>query len=101
MQHQQIKIVEGVVQFFQASKGRFLTMSGTAHIVICLDIEFGKSIRVKDTCFEYCPDSSSLYSILNVTLFNVLVLRHTLNTVLEEKLAAHSCGPFLRVYSFF
>lgn len=51
---------------------------------MCLDIEFGKSIRVKDTCFEYGPDSSSLYSVLNDILFNVLVLRHTLNTVLEE-----------------
>lgn len=54
----------GGVQFLQTSKGQFLTMSGTAHIAMRLDMEFEKSIRVKDTCFEYGPDSSSLSSVL-------------------------------------
>lgn len=50
------QICGGGVQFFQASNSRFLPMSGIVHIVMHLDMEFGKSIRVKDTCFEYGPD---------------------------------------------
>lgn len=65
------------VRFFQASNGRFLTMSGIVHIVMRLDMEFGKSIRVKDTCFEYGPNSSSLSSVLSdILLISLSLVTH-------------------------
>lgn len=58
-----------------------LAMNSTAQAVMQLDIEFRNHTSIKDTCFRYISDSSSLYNVLNDDLLNALVPGHTLGTV--------------------